>query len=112
MSTIQKPDSTDEMIQQLWYAFVGTNGDGLASRLRRVEDTVVKLHENNLLYLASRDSTCPKSEDIDKAVEAVMSLKEAPAKRSHTIVIGAASAAGLLVLERFVTNVLPLLGGN
>src|SRR5512136_2378460 len=35
-----RPDSTDEMVYQLWYAVIGSNGDGLASQVREVKGKV------------------------------------------------------------------------
>ena len=35
MSTIPRPESTDKMIEQLWFAVIGSNGDGIASTVRR-----------------------------------------------------------------------------
>lgn len=31
MSALPKPDTQEEMLYQLWYAIIGSNGDGLAS---------------------------------------------------------------------------------
>ena len=32
-----KPQTQKEMIDQLWYAVIGTNGDGLVGRMAKVE---------------------------------------------------------------------------
>jgi hypothetical protein len=37
MATPTKPETTKEAVDQLWYAIIGSNGDGMAERLRRVE---------------------------------------------------------------------------
>lgn len=40
VSTIEKPSTQKEMTEQLWYAVIGSNGEGLSSRVARIEQTV------------------------------------------------------------------------
>ena len=34
----QKPPTQKEVLDQLWYAVIGTNGDGLLGRMTKLED--------------------------------------------------------------------------
>lgn len=34
MAAPARPETTDEMVYQLWFAVIGSNGDGLASQVR------------------------------------------------------------------------------
>lgn len=34
----EKPKTTTAMLNQLWYAIIGTNGDGLCARVKRLEE--------------------------------------------------------------------------
>ncbi len=33
----KKPESNEDTINELWYTVIGTNGEGLADRLKRME---------------------------------------------------------------------------
>ena len=35
MSTVPRPETAEQMIEQLWYAVIGSNGDGIAATVRR-----------------------------------------------------------------------------
>jgi hypothetical protein len=50
-----RPDTTDEMVYQLWYAVIGSNGDGLASQVREVKGKVESI-EGLIPSLMTRDS--------------------------------------------------------
>lgn len=47
----KKPDNQRDIIDQLWYAVVGTNGEGLVSRMTRVE---TKVDEHQKWHAANR----------------------------------------------------------
>ena len=48
----EKPSSSDDMLTELWYAVIGTNGEGMMTRQKELED---KFDE----YIASeRERTC------------------------------------------------------
>lgn len=40
MASIQKPQTQKEMVEQMWFALVGTNGEGVFSRVKRVEEVL------------------------------------------------------------------------
>ena len=50
-----RPETTDEMVYQLWYAVIGSNGDGLASQVRVVKGKVEGI-EGLIPSLMTRDS--------------------------------------------------------
>ncbi len=39
----QKPDSEEEMINQLWYAVIGSNGEGIAKRVVAIDNRLLKV---------------------------------------------------------------------
>ncbi len=41
----QKPDSEEEMINQLWYAVIGSNGEGIAKRVVAIDNRLLKVEE-------------------------------------------------------------------
>lgn len=45
MSTIPRPDTTDEMVLQLWFAIIGSNGDGLATKIKTTAEKVERIEE-------------------------------------------------------------------
>ena len=49
---MQKPKTQREMIDQLWYAVIGTNSDGIADQLK-------KLREDFTDFMLTRAETCP-----------------------------------------------------
>lgn len=51
----KKPETQKEIADQLWYAIIGTNGDGMAERLRRVESWQTE-HDSRLLSPPTKTS--------------------------------------------------------
>lgn len=52
----QIPKTLEDAVRQLWYANVGTNGDGMYSRMKKIEDRVehhldwhVKSHASGII---------------------------------------------------------------
>ena len=45
MGTIEKPKTQREMIDQLWFAVVGSNGDGIAAVTRRNSRDIQEIKE-------------------------------------------------------------------
>lgn len=41
--SVQKPDSMQEMVDQVWYAMIGMNGDGLISRVIKLDDRLDRI---------------------------------------------------------------------
>jgi len=48
----QKPQTTKEMVEQLWYAMIGTNGDGEIEQNKAMREEFRK-------FLQHRAETCP-----------------------------------------------------
>jgi Mg2+ and Co2+ transporter CorA len=71
-----RPDTTDEMVFQLWYAVIGSNGDGLASQVRAVKSKVEAI-EDVLPTLMTRDSCkAAEKERDDKQDRRKISTRE------------------------------------
>lgn len=49
---MQRPESSEEMLFQLWFAVVGSNGEGLCSRVKNIEEHQKKYAESD------RKNTC------------------------------------------------------
>jgi len=62
MSKPEKPDTLEETVYQLWYAILGSNGDGMASQLRETRQKVQEIQE----YLPK----CMTHEEHNKMEEA------------------------------------------
>jgi len=74
-----KPDTLEETVSQLWYAILGTNGEGLLGRLTRFEDEFER-------YVDTREQTCPIAKGdtlIRNAVEKAAGLKR---ERIRTVI--------------------------
>ena len=98
----RKMRSDHDMIQQLWYAWVGSNGDGGAERLRRVEEKLDKhlewsaafiptvwTRENHLAFLHNLE------EDRDSAF--MRSIEEQRHKDNKKLTVWAIVATFALV---------------
>ncbi len=59
--TKEKPKTQREMIDQLWYAHYGTNGDGMGSRLGKLEAAQADLSRVLIAFIENRANTCPLS---------------------------------------------------
>jgi hypothetical protein len=71
-----RPDTTDEMVYQLWYAVIGSNGDGLASQMREVKGKVESI-EGLIPSLMTRDSCkAIEREKSDKTERRKISTRE------------------------------------
>lgn len=104
MSAIPKPVSTDEMIHQLWFAVIGSNGDGIASRMRRVEQKVDKLEQADTLYLLERARTCPNVASINELKDITDILARRPEKRALKAVTYIGIACGGAVVSLFIAR--------
>jgi hypothetical protein len=47
------------MIYQLWFAVIGSNGDGIASITKRNSREIEELKESLQEFIAGREATCP-----------------------------------------------------
>lgn len=45
MADRRKPDTTEEMIQQIWYAVYGANGEGIAAITKRNRDDIKQIKD-------------------------------------------------------------------
>lgn len=55
----KKPDSNDETLSELWFAIVGTNGEGLHSRVDNIEGAFTTLvHQLNTYLHSGRKGSC------------------------------------------------------
>lgn len=61
---IEKPRTQKEMLYQLWYAVIGSNGDGINSRIRRLEESSIEMRDVLTKHIAARGDTCPQSGEI------------------------------------------------
>jgi hypothetical protein len=76
MGAPARPDTTDEMVYQLWYAVIGSNGDGLASQVREVKGKVESI-EGIIPSLMTRDSCrAIEREKSDKKERRKISTRE------------------------------------
>ena len=94
MSASPKPNTNEEMLEQLWYAVIGSNGDGIASRLRRVEEAQHEIKKTTSEYVLTRQLTCPNIASLKTMQEAIESLKRRPGERAMRVVIHTMAAFG------------------
>jgi len=55
----QKPSTQKEMIEQLWYTVVGTNGEGMLQQLKDNNETTFALRKDFDKFVLTRLETCP-----------------------------------------------------
>lgn len=96
MAAPVRPDTTDEMVYQLWYAVIGSNGDGLASQVREVKGKVENI-EGLIPGLMTRES-CAEIEQSrkDKAERRKISTRE-KAMLAATF-LGSIAAVGAVIV--------------
>jgi len=59
MSHVPRPSSTDEMVEQLWYAIIGTNGDGALVQIKQNRQATYRVEKKLNRYLRKeRKATC------------------------------------------------------
>lgn len=62
MATIQRPETQEDMLYQLWFAVIGSNGDGIASRVRDLDDRVGRMEATMPLLWTREDHECAERE--------------------------------------------------
>ena len=68
----RKHESDHDMLQQLWYVIIGTNGEGMAARMARLEERVDKMAKNvwtrtdHEIFERLHDSRDAERRQIDK----------------------------------------------
>ena len=55
MSTVPRPETTEKMIEQLWFAVIGSNGDGIASTVRRHDQSLKLIGDTIPLLLTKQE---------------------------------------------------------
>ena len=91
-----RPDTTDEMVYQLWYAVIGSNGDGIASQVREVRGRVENI-EGIIPSLMTRDSCREiEREGEDKKERRKISTRE-KAMLAATF-LGSVAAVGAVIV--------------
>lgn len=74
MSDMKRPDTTKEMTYQMWYALVGSNGDGIFARVKRIEETIPKLltkEEHEAFEQAKLDAMRENGKKKDRIIKIV-----------------------------------------
>ena len=91
-----RPDTTDEMVYQLWYAVIGSNGDGIASQMREVRGRVESI-EGIIPNLMTRESCkAIEREGEDKKERRKISTRE-KAMLAATL-LGSIAAVGAVIV--------------
>lgn len=69
MGNVRKPATQREMTEQLWFAVVGSNGEGIASLVRRNAEAIEKLerHIPSLVTRAEIEAEKERRADADAA---------------------------------------------
>ena len=67
MSYIPKPATTEEMVNQLWYAIIGSNGDGMAAKIKDIDNRLDS-------YIANKPNTCYYRLDMSKKSQKIDTL--------------------------------------
>ena len=88
--------TTDEMVYQLWYAVIGSNGDGIASQMREVRGRVESI-EGIIPNLMTRESCkAIEREGEDKKERRKISTRE-KAMLAATF-LGSIAAVGAVIV--------------
>lgn len=66
MSSTEKPKTQKEMIDQLWFAIIGSNGEGLMGQFGSLKKDFYGLREEFHTFIISRESTCPIKKSKNK----------------------------------------------
>jgi hypothetical protein len=88
MSDKERPDEK-EMLYQLWYAIIGSNGDGMASQMREHTADIKELKRAVAL-----PHVCTKEDVIVDIKKEVDTLVQAPGRLALKVFIGALAIVG------------------
>jgi len=66
----------EEMVYQLWYAVIGSNGDGLASQVRDTKERVEVIEKTLPTLLSREDHECADEEKRERVERRKMSTRE------------------------------------
>ena len=56
---VEKPKTQREMLEQLWYCIIGTNGEGMAEQHKEQTARLGNLETKVANHIATRWQTCP-----------------------------------------------------
>lgn len=103
MSNVSKPTTQKAMVEQLWFAIVGSNGEGIASVTRRNERHIFEIKEQ-LPQLLPRDEYEEAQQKRADADEAWKRYREQKRMNRITLVVAGVTvpllAAGLSIIWR------------
>ena len=86
MGALEKPATQKEMLYQVWYAVIGSNGDGIASITRKNREDIEEIKESTNTFLRTREATCPVAARRDKIIT----------QRIALVAIGASFAGAII----------------
>ena len=101
MSTVQKPATQREMVEQLWYAIIGTNGEGIAARTKRSEDHIVEIRET-LPKLVLRTECALAQEKRADANEAWRKYREAKRQQRAALIVSGVAVPILTAAAAYI----------
>ena len=100
---IERPDTIEEMVHQLWFAIIGSNGDGLATEIRNTRKLVEKMQETQCADKEELEKI--REDDKKKIWEAITDLKDMPAKLMKKVAIFVVSGVGIVVVAGFGSKI-------
>lgn len=56
---VQKPSTQREMVEQMWYCLLGTNGGGMVDAVKKEKEHIKNVERKLDEYIANRWNTCP-----------------------------------------------------
>jgi hypothetical protein len=93
MDTRPIPKTMEEKIDQMWYALIGTNGEGLISIVKGNTESIAKLVTDQKIH----SFVCPRSDDIVVIKNDVETLKNKPGKEAIRFLRWAGVTFGALI---------------
>lgn len=96
MSLPVRPETTDEMVYQLWYAVIGSNGDGLASQIRDARKRIEGIENALPGLLTSEEHEKIETEKVEKIERRKLTARE-KAMLAATFLGSVAAAASVIV---------------
>lgn len=107
MANVPRPSSTEEMVEQLWYAIIGTNGEGALQQIKCNREGIERIEELFGKYITEqRPRTCYYLQAVEQGKARKASKREDKRLRITLLaLIPAYVAAGFGVYE-FIANVL------
>lgn len=88
MSGLKRPETQKEMLYQVWFAVIGSNGDGIASITRKNREDIEEIKESTNTFLRTREATCPVAARRDKVMTQRIALIAISASFAGAIIGG------------------------